>query len=104
MALKPTIRVGETGKTLLCSTGIDLTGATELEMKFLKSNETTTVSKKTGDGVTDNGAPTAGQLKWVNTDIFDQYGGWKVIAIVTFTSGFHKSEPAEFTVKQEFEK
>lgn len=88
---------------ILLSTGIDLTGAT-LAIAFKKPGGST-VTKVGADGVTDNAAPTAGQIKYeFEAGVLDEVGAWQAVASVTIGGKAYKNVPAAtFTVVDDFD-
>ena len=92
-----------TQPTVLISTGIDLTGAT-LQIDFKKPGGST-LSVTSVDGVDDNGAPTAGQIRYeFGAAELDETGQWQAVALVTISSKPYKNVPAAtFTVVDDFD-
>ena len=88
---------------ILLSTGIDLTGAT-LQIDFKKPSGAT-ITKVGADGVSDNGAPAAGQIKYeFEAAVLDEVGQWQAVANVTIGGKAYKNVPAAtFTVVDDFD-
>ena len=91
------------GFTLLFDIGVDLTGNTGLQIHFRKPDGTTIT--KSNPAVTDNGAPTAGVLKYiVEQALLDTAGEWRAAPQVDGSSELYEGRPAvKFTVSERYE-
>jgi hypothetical protein len=89
------MKIGETGVTFRANAGFDMSSNTELEIVFLKPDNTEVV-KASADGVTlgtvavtddDLGALTANEyVEYETEDIFDTAGTWRAYVRYTNTA------------------
>lgn len=95
--------VGDYGDSLLITIGYDFTGYTEITV-YLTKPDGTSVTKTTANGVTDNGDPTAGVVKYpVESGLITTAddGVWLGSVMITTASGkFSGPTPFEYTVRR----
>ncbi len=99
-------KINTSGMEILVPTGVeDLDTATVLTLHFEKGDNGTVVSKVAADGVTDNGAPLAGQLYYkIEVGILDTAVKWKVVPAMTFgTDVMEGDPPSYFEVVERFQ-
>jgi len=94
------------GYDINVSTGINLTGNTQLELRFRRADGTVIVRNKTANGVTDNGAPLLGVIHYrdVLVDaLWHVPGDVKIVPAVTYSNGYYESpEPMKVEVVERF--
>jgi hypothetical protein len=94
MSTHTTFKQNTAGQELLVDTGINLTGATDLKI-YIRKPGGTEVEKGSGDGVTDNGAPADGEVRYVvEVGIWDEIGEYKITPYAKFSATeWHEGDP-----------
>lgn len=97
----PTFVLNTKGQELLIETTIDLTGATNLEINIRKPSGTTVNLTDVSNGVTNNGAPTEGKLRYVvENGLWSEIGEYRIIPYVKFSANeiYEGDPPARVTI------